>query len=228
MAPGVGGLPADLPDPAAIALKKIAEISRPVYDSIVEFIHQYWGDTNAINSAIDGIWFPEANKANTANIQLDASLGKLTAADAADYWEGNARQAYLDWRTDLKSGTLDKYVQNLFQIKTMLDEIVGTINSCRNHLVAMIIQVAITIGGAASSNPIGAGVAVVAAIGLIGTLANYFFNVTRDLDAHGRKMETFRSQQKIDRGGGVVSKPFRTDLIGDWDNWQNKKPWSAD
>jgi hypothetical protein len=223
MAPGPG-LPPDLPPAAVFALKKIAEAYNPVYEQTVRLVKEYWGDTAAIDRAINGIWMPEAQKAGDANTQLDNSLGKLTSADAGSYWEGNARQAYVDWRTDFKSGTLDKYAANLWQIKTMLDEVIGTINTCRDHLVAMIIELAITIAGAVSSNPIGYGAAIVAGLSLVGTMANYVFNVKNDLDAHGRAMETFREQQKIDRGGGVVSKPFRTDIIGDWDNWQHKKP----
>ncbi|WP_433248622.1 hypothetical protein [Actinomadura nitritigenes] len=217
-------LPPDLPPAAVFALKKIAAAYNPVYEQAVRLVKEYWGNTAAIDRAINGTWVPEAQKAGDANTQLDNSLGKLTAADASTYWEGNARQAYVDWRTDFKSGTLDKHTENLWQIKTMLDEVIGTINTCRDHLVAMIIELAITIAGAASSNPIGVGAAVVAGLSLLGTLANYLFNVSNDLDAHGRAMETFREQQKIDRGGGVVSKPFRTDIIGDWDNWQHKNP----
>ncbi|WP_433151888.1 hypothetical protein ACQPZ8_16280 [Actinomadura nitritigenes] len=186
-----------------------------MYEQAVRLVKEYWGNTAAIDRAINGTWAPEAQRAGDLNTQLDTSLGKLTAADASAYWEGNARQAYVDWRTDFKSGTLDKYTENLWQIKTMLDEVIGTVNTCRDHLVAMIIELAVTIAGAASSNPIGVGAAAVAGLSLLGTLASYLFNVSNDLDAHGRVMETFREQQKIDRGGGVVSKPFRTDIIGD-------------
>ncbi|MFB4295513.1 hypothetical protein [Actinomadura sp. NTSP31] len=97
-----------------------------------------------------------------------------------------------------------------------LDEVIGTINTCRDHLV--IIQIT----GAASGNPLDVCAAVVAGMSLLGTLASYLFNVSNDLDAHGRAMETFREQQKIDRGGGVVSEPSRTNIVGDWDDRQHK------
>ena len=162
-----------------------------------------------------------------SNNDLSKSGQKLTSADTANYWRGDARQAYVDWRNDFKSNTLDKYQQNIWDIKAALDSIVGTLKSIRAHIVAVVIEASVAILAAATDNPVGLAGAAVAALTLAGTLADLEFRVKNDLDGHCRDLETFRGRQKLDRGGGSVSLPFKDDIIGDWDNWQHKNPKTA-
>lgn len=219
-----GDLPPDFPPYAAAALGKIKSVDSGTYDYVVNFINLYWGDVNAINNAINNIWEREGRRAELSIARLDASGAKLTSPDAVAYWEGDAREAYANWRSDFKSNTLDKYQQSIWEIKSALDDIVGTMWSIRGHLVAMVIELATALGAAATSNPIGYGAAAVVGLTLLGTWMDYELRVKEDLDQHGRTLETLRDKNRLDRGGGRVSLPFKTDIVGDWDNWQHKNP----
>ncbi|MFL6054211.1 MAG: hypothetical protein ACJ72W_15015 [Actinoallomurus sp.] len=195
-----------------------------IYSHVVKFINLYWGDVGAIDNAINNVWTKEGNRSTASIGNLDKSLGKLTSPDSVSYWEGNARDAYVNWRNDFKSNTLDRYHQNVWAIKVALDNIVGTLKSIRAHIIAMVIELAATMGAAATSNPVGYGAAALAGLALLGTWIDYELRVKNDLDNHGRELETIRDRDRLDRGGGNVSAPFKTDIIGDWDNWQHKNP----
>ena len=219
-----GDLPPDFPGYAAGAMGKIGAVSDGIYNMLLKFIHEYWGDVNAISKVSEGVWANEGKRAGLSNSRLDVSNQKLTNPDTAGYWKGDAREAYVAWRDDFKSNTLVKYQQNIWDIKSALDSLVGTINSIRGHIVAVVIEVALALGSAATDNPVGFGGAALLLLTLAGTLTDLEFRVKGDLDGHGRALETLREQNKVDRGGGVVSLPFKADVIGDWDNWQHKNP----
>jgi hypothetical protein len=90
--------------------------------------------------------------------------------------------------------------------------------------LAFVIEAAVMAGGIATAeNPVSAAAAIVALVAFVGTFLDYSFRVQSDLDDKGRKLQTLRQQHKLDRGGGVVSLPFKMQVIGDWDNWQNKQ-----
>jgi hypothetical protein len=221
-----GQLPPDFPGYAAAAMNKINSVSPTVYRYLLEFITNYWGDVGAI-SAASKVWEKEGKRAGQSNSDLDASHRKLTNPDTVNFWKGDAREAYVAWRDDFKSNTLDKYQQGIWDIKAALDSIIGTMNSIRGHIVAVVIEVAGAIAGAMTDNPVGLGASAVFLLSVAGTLADLAIRVRSDLDGHGRTLETYRQQHKLDRGGGVVSLPFKTDIICDWDNWQHAHPKMA-
>jgi hypothetical protein len=79
----------------------------------------------------------------------------------------------------------------------------------------------IAVGIAASETGIGAAEGVIALLALIGTWADYEFRVRGDLDEKGRNLENIRTKFRLDRGGGVVSMPLKTDIVTDWRDWKS-------
>jgi hypothetical protein len=216
-------LPADFPQAGRSALDAVKKVHTPTYIKILEFIGVTWGDLDGIDKAIR-IWQAEATRAKESIERLDKSFTKLTGADAESYWQGNARQEYVSWRNDLKANTLDKYLQNMWNIKEGLDSIHGNIWSIRGHVLALTLEAGgIALGMATAETIVGAAEGVIALVAFVGTWLDYYFRVKGDLDEKGRMLEVMRDRDRVDRGGGVVSLPFKTHVISDWDNWQNKQ-----
>jgi hypothetical protein len=135
-----------------------------------------------------------------------------------------ARDQYGNWREDFNSNTLVKYMEGMKKVKAELDAIHGNIYSIRGHLIAMVIEVAVIAGGIATAETVaGAVAAVLALIAAIGTWLDYMIRVTGDLEEKGRSLENIRMEYRLDRGGGVISAPFKSDIIKDWGDWESKK-----
>lgn len=215
-------LPADFPPAAAAGLEKVRRIHAPTWLKAVEFIGLNWGDLDAIDEAKE-YWKKEEVRAKKAVNQMRDEFAKLSSVDTVAFWEGNAREAYAAWLSDFQSGTLEKYLTNVGQIIAKLEEIHGNIYSIRAHLIAMTFElVGIVAGLAAGETGVGLVAAVIALVAALGTWADFAFRVRGDLDEKGRQLEAFRVSNKVDRGNGSVSRPFKTDVIGDWSNWEKK------
>jgi uncharacterized protein YukE len=216
-------LPHDFPEVGRQALEPIRKVHTPTYIKVLEFIGANWGDLNAIDYIIK-IWASEIKTAQQSTDRLQRNLSKLKNAAAEGYWEGAAREEYVNWREDFHSNTLQKYLDGMQSVKEELDAIHGNIFSIRGHTVATVIEIgAIAAGIIASETGVGVVVAIAGLIAYVGTLLDYEFRVTGDLDDKGRNLENIRMKTQLDRGGGAVSAPFRGDIIKDWSDWETKK-----
>jgi uncharacterized protein YukE len=216
-------LPPDFPPELAQGLESVKKIHAGTYNKVLEFIGLNWGDIGAIDKAI-AIWEKEATEADQSLARVKREFTQLTSNEASEYWEGGAREAYATWQQDFIDNTLAKYSTKVWDIKKALEAIKSNILSIRGHVVAMVIEIIGAIVGAASSNPVGYGAAILAALALLGTWADFQFRVKGDLDDKGAALEDIKDQDQIKRSDGSVSLPFSIQVIGDWDNWQNKKP----
>jgi hypothetical protein len=216
-------LPHDFPDAGRQALEEIRKVHSPSYVKLVEFIGLNWGDLSGINKIIK-IWTDEITVTQQSMFRLDRGMAKLKNADTEAYWEGVARGQYVNWREDFNSNTLVKYMEGMKKVKAELDAIHGNIYSIRGHLIAMVIEVAVIAGGIATAETVaGAVAAVLALIAAIGTWLDYMIRVTGDLEEKGRSLENIRMEYRLDRGGGVVSAPFKSDIFKDWGDWESEK-----
>ncbi len=215
--------PPDFPPDLAEGLNAVKKIHAGTYNKVLEFIGINWGDTNAIGKAVT-IWENEATKADESVAKVKRDFTQLNSNEASEYWEGGAREAYSTWQQDFIDNTLAKYSTKMWDIKKALEAIKSNIDSIRGHVVAMVIEIIAIFVGAASSNPIGYGAAVLGALELLGTWADYQFRVKGELDDKGAGLEDIKDENQIKRSDGSVSLPFSIQVISDWDNWQNKKP----
>ncbi|WUH98875.1 hypothetical protein OHR68_36090 [Spirillospora sp. NBC_00431] len=215
-------LPPDFSPAGREAAEKVRKVHSPAYVKILEFVGVNWGDTGGIDKIIR-MWETEAKAADQSITTLNQDLAKLTSTDAATYWQGNAREEYVNWRTDFRDNTLTKYRDGAWAIKAALDEIYGNIWSIRGHVIAMVIEAGVLATAVQSAGtPIGAAVAIGTLLAFVGTWADFQFRVKGDLDAKGRNLENLRNQGNLNRGGGAVSLPFRSHVIKDWSNWETK------
>lgn len=216
-------IPADFPQVGRTALEAIRKVHAPTYVKVLEFIGITWGDLGGIDK-ITAVWKNEATRAGESIERLNRSFSKLTNESAQAYWQGNAREEYVNWRADFKTNTLDKYHQNMWNIKAQLDDVRGNILSIRGHVIAMAIEAGgMAIGIATAATVAGSAEGIIALVAFVGTFLDFQFRVLGDLEGKGRNLENIRDRDKVDRGGGVVSLPFKTDVIGDWDNWENRQ-----
>lgn len=213
-------LPSDFPPAVAAGLLKVKKVHAGSYFRVVNFINAYWGDLSALDKAI-AIWQNEGEVSRASIARLNTGLAKLAGKDAEKYWSGIARDEYVNWRNDFNDKTLNVYHENMLKIKDELDAIHSNIWSIRGHIIAMVIEIiGVAVGIAASATVIGAAEAVLALIALVGTLIDYEWRVQGDLDEKGRHLESISVGGKFDRGGGTLSLPFKTHIIGDWSDWR--------
>lgn len=216
-------IPPDFPSYLADGLQGVKKIDAGIYNKVLEFIGVNWGDTTAIGKAV-AIWEKEATKADESLARVKTAFTQLNSSEASDYWEGGAREAYSTWQQDFIDNTLAKYSTKTWDIKKALEAIQSNINSIRGHVIAMVIEIIGIFVGAATSNPVGYAGAIIAGLALLGTWVDYEFRVKGDLNDKGAELENIKDEDPIKRADGSVSLPFSIQVIGDWDNWQNKKP----
>ncbi|MFB4296345.1 hypothetical protein [Actinomadura sp. NTSP31] len=216
-------LPADFPAVGREAVGKIQKIHTPTYIKVLELIGFTWGDVNAIDKAV-AVWDAQLQALQGSMTRLSEDLSRMTGPEAGEVWDGAAKDEYAAWRKDLEEKTLDKFAENIQELKSQLNSIRGNIYSIRAHVVATVIGIAAALVSAMSGGEVGivAGVGVLLGVG--GVLADLYFRVKGDLGDKGRELDQFWKKSNLDRGGQRVSSPFNIQVVGDWDNWEHKHP----
>jgi hypothetical protein len=219
--------PHDFPPAASNALSVIEKADGQVFDTLVNLVQLYWGNVDSINKSINTVWIPTRKQVIDSLNRMDVELrNRLMSEDAVDLWEGRARDEYVKWRLDFNIQTLQPIRDDMEALRGILHNAAGTVGAVRVRLVLVIIEVA-TVVVSAASGPEGWAATGLGLVGLLASWMEYEANVKKDLGEIANNMATLRDKSNIGRGPNALSLPFRSHIVSDWDNWENKDPKRA-
>lgn len=217
-------LPPDFPYPVAGVLEKIRHVSESLHDKIVRIINETWGDVGKLKHIRDNVWAKAISVAEGSMSDLQTDLDRLNGVKEANLWRGEARNEYIAWRNNLNAHNVIPTYNNLVEIKNRLDEAIHKVEGARIRIVAMVVEVAVTVGGMATAeNPVSAAAAIIAGLSLVGTFLEFQLNLRNEFDALGNNLETLRDAHKIGYDDGLsygVPPKFSADVISNWKDWE--------
>jgi len=227
----MSGAPPILPPdfPLTGTVEKIGEVSAELRDKIVKIINDNWGDVGKIKHARDTVWRSAIATAQQSMSNLQGDLDRLNSGKETSIWSGEARVEYVTWRNNFNLRNLTPTYNNMIEIKNKLDEAIGKVNGARIRIVAMVVEIGITVAGMATAeNPVSLAAAVIAGLSLVGSFLEFELNLRNEFDNLGSSLQTLRDSRKVGYNDGLeygAPPKFASDVISNWKAWEStQKP----